>query len=50
MQRTAVKYHLIQLHYVRMTKLHQGLNLFLADALVPLGVLLFHALDSDNFT
>jgi hypothetical protein len=49
-QRAAVQYHFIQLDDVWMTELHQRLNLLLVNALVPLGILLFHSFDGNNLT
>jgi hypothetical protein len=44
-QSVALKDDFVQLHDVRVRELDKRLDLFLADALVPLLVLLLHALD-----
>ena len=49
-QSATIEDHFIQLYDVWMTEFHQRLNLFLVDALVPLGVLLFHTLYRNNLS
>jgi len=48
-QSASIQNNLIQLNNIRMTKLHQGLNLFLVNALVPLGVFFLHSFNGHNF-